>query len=244
MKDGVRGDGWLIIGACHGERVHAAERSRCTELDEDIFAGTLSRHEILKISLEEAEAIANEVDAFVEALRLATDPVTRTAPLIARKNAARLRAEQIIRPVYGRIRLDRTLPIEDKVDIGVRLTAHRSRITTPHSAPRLSVVGAPWEFHKLRASELGETGNPHSKPRGAAQWQLFRGIADGPTDQLEYFISSSRKTLTIRLNPNQNGKVATYRARWVTARGLTGPWGPAISVPILTGGAVGVRAAG
>ena len=42
----------------------------------------------------------------------------------------------------------------------------------------------------------------------------------------KYYGTFTRNPIGVALDPEDRGKVATYFGRWVTAKGLVGPWSP------------------
>lgn len=64
-----------------------------------------------------------------------------------------------------------------------------------------------------------------AKPAGAVALQLFRRWDGGPETYVGTF---TRNPMLLECGPRDDLKVATYRARWITRRGLVGPWSAAV----------------
>jgi hypothetical protein len=100
-----------------------------------------------------------------------------------------------------------------------------------------------YEINYLTAT--GVTGR--AKPAGATQLQVFRAIGDAPAMSIEqavYFRSVSRSPMRVEYTAADNGKTATYFARWMTRKGEAGPWSAPLSVRVASAAPnVGLRAA-
>jgi len=204
---------------------------------------------VYPVSPGEISAVGQVVERFAAALGTAREPTTRTTVAVTLKDAARQAAEDTCRPIYARIRLDKSVDDADKIAIGVRpMKASYGRLPAPDTAPLLSQGALTWSAYEIAyRTQHGVTGR--AKPVGAAQLQVFRAVGETPArsvEQATYFRSVSRSPMRVEYTSADNGKVATYFARWVTRRGEVGPWSAPLSVQAVSSGVAlpdGFRAA-
>lgn len=211
------------------------------------FAGKIvERPAVYKVAPQEAAGVSAAVEGFAEALRVCNVPETRTSLAILRKDDLRAEAERMCRPIYLRIKVDPTIGGEDKFSAGVRLPmSPRSRIGAPNSAPLLKLVA------NLGFAHVITYGNPEhlgtAKPRGAIGIQVFRtlssrgagrmgapatsgdSLSDDSTGAPDYVGTFTRNPIRIPCFQRDDLKLATYVARWITRRGLVGPWSAPVS---------------
>jgi len=212
------------------------------------------RPSVYKVSTAEADAVREGVDAFDAALQKASGPDTRTSLAVLRKDEARLAAELACRGIYLRVKFDPTIPDADKFVLGVRLVnASRSRIAPPDSPPELQAIANLTHAHVLRYANPGHLGQ--AKPTCAVGIQIFRqlvvpGFGSSPVRQkeepspLEYAGTFTRNPISIPYTAKDDLKLAIYVARWITRRGLVGPWSRPVSVRVASAVPnVGMRAA-
>lgn len=182
---------------------------------------------VYKVSPDEVQAVSAAVDAFAEAFRLATAPPTRTKSAVNGKDVARAGAEQTCRPIYARIKADPTIADADKLTAGIRPTnPARSRIGPPDSAPSIHVSQITANSHILNYGQTDIVSG--RKPPGAVALQLFRALGDSfdvDAADARYLGTFTRNPIEIRLDQSEDLKVACYVARWISRRGLPGPWG-------------------
>jgi hypothetical protein len=74
-----------------------------------------------------------------------------------------------------------------------------------------------------------------AKPFGASELQLFRAVGTTPAtdpNAAQFYGKFTKNPMAINFNPADNGKQATYFARWASRRGEVGPWSNPISMAI------------
>jgi hypothetical protein len=192
------------------------------------FAGGISASPATyQLAVADATTISN-------ALMIASDPATRTPGAIATKVDLRKTAEAICRQYAMIIKLNNGISDEAKIGIGVRpVNPNRSPVTVPESSPLLNVLGATPGSHTVRYGDA-ITDKP-AKPFGASQLQLFVTIAAEATtdeDTAQYYGSFTKNPVAVGFAPDDDGKVATYFARWISRRGEVGPWSLPVSMRI------------
>ena len=75
-----------------------------------------------------------------------------------------------------------------------------------------------------------------SKPLGAIGLQLFVAVAAGSVNDpavAPFRAFVTRQPYAVGFEPADNGKIATYFARWQNGKGETGPWSNPISFTIV-----------
>jgi hypothetical protein len=167
--------------------------------------------------------------------RFANNPATYT-PVTAALFAADLSAAKATAaPQAQQIRQNLGIDDADKIAAGVRpLNNSRIPIPVPVSIPILNVLFAAPGTHTL---EFADSATPASKtkPFGAIHLQLFVNIGVAAVmDPLlaDYLLSATRNPVFAGFLAGDNGKIATYFARWVTRKGGTGDWSAPVAMTI------------
>lgn len=190
--------------------------------------GLAQRPTVYKVSAGEVAAVTSAVDAFAAALRLATQPSTRTGPAIVAKDAARAAAENACRPIYLRIKIDPGIPNDQKVALGVRpVNPARPRIGRPSSWPVLQMRQITGHSHVLTYHDSELSAARLAKPAGATGIQLFRHLGDRGAalpSEADYLGTFTRAPIVVDYDVAQDLQLATYFARWINRKGQTGPW--------------------
>jgi hypothetical protein len=189
----------------------------------------------------DATAVAAVTTTWSAAYLAATNPVTRTAVTIADKDAARLAAEGLVRPLAVSVSLNGGVTNMDKTAIGVTV-----RVTTPTpvppptTQPALSLSGA---VHNLTTLRYYDTSTPDAKakPPGVRGIQIFQGIGTVPAidpSQCQFLNDWTKSPNYVNYDGTQVGKIATFFGRWFTQSGPSGqkqfgPWSAPLSVAIV-----------
>lgn len=119
----------------------------------------------------------------------------------------------------------------DKIAAGIRpVNISRTPVPTPTTIPILAVLFAGPGTHTL---EFADSDTPASKqkPFGAIGMQLFVAIEVAATMDFglaKYLLQAPQNPVFAAFDVLDNGKVATYFARWITRKGLEG----SISAPV------------
>jgi hypothetical protein len=198
-------------------------------------AGIQANSALYMLTGPDSAAITAAVNAFDTALATATNPATRTAVTIAVKDDARTAATQICRQFAALIRVNAGISDPDKIAIGVRpINPSREPIECPQTSPLLNIIAATPGKQTLRYADSMTPDSP-AKPFGASELQLFRAIGAAPaTDPgaASFYGKFTRNPVAVNFNAADNGKQATYFARWASRRGEVGPWSAPISLAI------------
>jgi hypothetical protein len=206
----------------------------------DFARGLVERGELYKVTPQEAADVSEAAQRFALALARATNPQTRTAGAVAEKDDLRRAAELACRPVYARIKADPSIDAAAKVDLGMRPPrGPRSRLGEPTEAPLLKLVANLGHTHVITYENPGHLGT--AKPSSAVGIQVFRTLSPSGAGQSSlpaardvpgapgYVGTFTRNPIRIPCSHHDDLKYATYVARWITRRGLVGPWSDAVS---------------
>jgi uncharacterized small protein (DUF1192 family) len=183
------------------------------------------------LTAAQAASIQGVVDVFVAKLAIAGNELTRTKATVADKDDARSVAETMIRQYAIDIKNNEGIPDGEKLAIGVRpINPNREPIAAPTSQPLLNVLGNLPGVQSLRFAD-SNTPDSRAKPFGATELQLYVGIGETealPLADCQFYGKITRNPVEVAFTEADDGKIATYYARWATAKGEVGPW----SVPV------------
>jgi len=201
-----------------------------------MFANGISANSgLYMLTNTDAAAISAAVSAFETAYFAANDKSTRTEAAVSLKNQTRNSAEQICRQYAMTIKINAGISDQAKIDIGVRPENNsREPINVPQTSPLINVLGNTPGTQTLRYSD-STTPDSAAKPFGAIQLQLFVAIEDVPTvnaDDAAYYGAFTKNPIPVVFAEADDGKVASYFARWVGRRGDHGPWSQPVSMRI------------
>jgi hypothetical protein len=190
---------------------------------------------VYELSPGEAATIAQAVDAFAAAYAVALDPATGTKVTRQIKDEARNSAEDLCRRFARIIKSNNGVSDAAKIAIGVRpINNGRSKIHVPRSSPLLTIIGATPKCHTLCYTDTN-TPSSRAKPFGAIQLQLFVALGDASIrnpDLARYRGGFTRNPIGVSFESSEEGKIATYFARWVSRRGDVGPWSLPVSMRV------------
>lgn len=176
----------------------------------------------------DATAIAAEQAIWAAAYALAINPATRTPVNVSAKNAARINLLAINRPYAVTVSKNAGVTSSNKIALGVNPnTSVPSPITTPTTAPTIALVSAPPLQHIMRYRDSTASPSVKAKPYGVVQIQIYGMASPTPiTSQalLPFLFATTKSPLTITWGSGSIGQQAYYAARWVTRKGLVGPW--------------------
>lgn len=210
--------------------------------DEDFLAFATNFSTIWDPTTFQSEApgtgnITGAANAFQNALSIATDPATRTTATIATKDARRKSLENLllaaIRVAVAAFRRG-SATSADLLLLNIRVPKTvPTPIAAPVYAPLLGVQGARPGFAELRVTHVvdGQAVNTRSFPYGCTGVEISRSTGTSWTSL------GIRRRVNLLMDTSDlvNGTIASYRVRYVTARGLAGPWSDSIMVPVVNG---------
>jgi hypothetical protein len=200
------------------------------------FAGKITlAPAVYQLTAGDAATIQAAVDEYEAAFDDANDPATRTPVTVALKDSTRNSAVQLARQYAGLIKPNAGISDASKIAAGVPpVNNSRSPINVPTSSPLLNIVVTTPGSQTIRYAD-SNTPDKGAKPFGAAQIQLFVAIgtdAIEDADQAEFYGAFTKNPVGVAFTPGDDGKVATYFARWASRRGETGPWSLPVSMRI------------
>ena len=198
-------------------------------------AGIVASPSTYMISAPEAAAIQAAVDQFAAAYADAVDPAQRTPVVVSLKDETRNAAEQLVRQYATLIKYNAGIANPDKIAIGVRpVNPNRDPVECPQTSPVLNVVAATQGTHTIRFAD-SLTPENRGKPFGASEIQLYVAIDDEPVmdwNQARFIGKFTKNPMAVSFVPADNGRQATYFAKWASRRGETGPWSSPVTMAI------------
>jgi len=164
------------------------------------------------------------------------NPSTFTSVTVAAKNSAKIAMTVLARTYASQIRLNPGVLNADKTALGLNLPNNSpSPIPAPGTFPVLTIVAIAQGLMQLRYAD-NLTPSSRKKPDGALQMELWRGIDPAPivTPAACTLVALVTKQpyVSVFTDPADAGDKATFFARWVTRRGLAGPWSAPVSATI------------
>lgn len=184
----------------------------------------------------DATAITAAFTAWHAAYLLAVNPATRTPPAVADKDVQKATALTVWRGYAQVIQNNAGVTNFDKAAAGLTVRATgRTPIPAPATIPVLGFLNATPLQHTLNFKDAA-TPTTKAKPFGAINMQIFRFVGTVPptgVDQYAQYGFATKSPFVIDFNSPDVGKTAYYIARWVTRRGLVGPWSVDISATVL-----------
>jgi len=204
-----------------------AEDSLFRTWAENFAAGISAAPALYMLTAANATSIQGVVDDFVAALTTSSNEATRTKATIIAKDDARAIAETLCRQYAMLIKDNVGITDSDKVNIGVRpINPNREPIECPQTSPLLAILGNTPGSQTLRYADTN-TPDSRAKPFGASELQLFRAIATeepAPLASAQFYGKFTKNPIAVQFAEADDGKIATYYARWASVRGEVGPW--------------------
>lgn len=185
----------------------------------------------------DATTIQTSADDFATAYGISTAPATRTPVTVEATITARNTLVQIVRG-YARIILANAgVADSDKLALGLRLRdTVNTPIPVPLTNPVIEILGATPGQITCRYHDSAQSALIKSKPFGAIQMQLFItfGTVAPVTPSAAPFYGVVTKAPFIINCPNGSaGQTAYIYGRWVTQKGLVGPYSPLAQAAIM-----------
>jgi hypothetical protein len=180
----------------------------------------------------DATAIAAQNTALAADYALITSPATKTAQTVSAFNTQKINALAICRPYAQAISLNAGVSSSSKIAVGVNpRTSTPVPITAPTTNPILTAQSASTAGIICRYRDSVASPSVKSKPYGAIGTLIFaKASATAITDPtlLNYEGTQTKSPFTLSM-PATAGMTIYIAARWVTKKGLVGPWSPIIS---------------
>lgn len=187
-----------------------------------------------QVSGPDAANITAAVNAFEAAYNAAQEPSGHNPVTTIIKDEARRVAEELCRQFALLIKYNAGITSADKVEAGIRpVNTNRQPIQVPATSPLLNIVGATPGSQTVKFSDAM---NPEARgrPFGAETIQIFVAIgeAEGTVEGARFLGAYKRNPIGVAFTEVEDGKIATYYARWAGGNGDTGPWSNPVSMRI------------
>jgi hypothetical protein len=184
----------------------------------------------------DATAIAAAVLAWHNAYLLVTSPTTKTASTVSDKNTQKVTVLAIVRPYAQQISNNACVTSANKIALGLNpKTSTPVPITAPTTNPVLTVQSAPNLAVIIRYRDSVASPSVKSKPYGVVGVQIYCSQSATPiTDPtlLAYNQTATKSPLQITYLSGDVGKQSYIAARYITKKGLFGPWSPIINFTV------------
>lgn len=191
----------------------------------------------LNLTPTEVSEITDALNLALDAYALSSVAETRTAATIADTNAKLNFAIAVARK-YAQ-QFNNSPNTTDEMRAALQITIRddgKTPIVAPLSYPVITVKAATPLNHtlKFQDSEAILT-KSKAKPFGAVAMELRQhngATAPASPEVAAYVGLITRSPFAIEQDPADVGQTAHYYGRWITARGLTGPWSALASMTI------------
>ncbi len=161
-----------------------------------------------------------------------TNPATKSKTTVLAYNNAKQAFLASVRPLAVLISRNPGVASSDKTNIGVNLPNNTpTPIPAPSTSPIISFTGATPGQHTYTFADQN-TPAKRIKPQGVLQLQTVVAIGTAPaTDPTTVppGPAVTKSPFPVTFASGDAGKIATIWGRWVTRKGLTGPWSSAVS---------------
>jgi hypothetical protein len=202
---------------------------------QSFYAGLQANPGTYQVSSADLATIQSVVEAFAEAWAVCTHLPTRSPISVANKSVQRAAAEQVCRQYASLIKYNAGISDIDKMAIGIRpVNPHRTSPTIPETSPLLAVIANTPGAQTLRYSD-SMTPDSRGKPPGALQIQVFVAVQEQATTletDGKFYGAFTKNPIGVIFDAADDGKMATYFARWSNRSGQTGPWSLPVSMRI------------
>lgn len=179
------------------------------------------------LAASDATAISAANATFQTAYTIATTDVSRTSVTIAAKDLARNQCKDLMRLYSDIIQANQGITQDQKTALGLTIRkTTQTPVPAPTTSPILTIIGAtPGQLTARYADQ--NTPSARKKPSGVTQILFFAAtsatVVTDPTT-LPLKAIETKNPVPLNFDSSDNGKTAYVAARWMTRRGLFGPW--------------------
>ncbi len=181
----------------------------------------------------DAVAVAAVVSNWATAYAAAIAPATRTPVTVSAKDDAKLAALATVRPYAQNISLNPGVLSSDKIAIGVNpRTSTPAQITNPTTYANISITAALSLMHIVYYRDQLASPTVKAKPYGVIGVQIYAKTSATPIVDpaaLPWKLTTPKAPVQVDWDSADAGKVAYYTARYITRKGLLGPFSPIVS---------------
>jgi len=189
----------------------------------------------------DAAVISNHATSYEAVYLPSKQPTTRTPALVQQKDAVKASAMASCRVYAMLIKNNAGVTDDDKVALGLHVNdTTPTPIPAPTTAPLLAIQAAFSGEHIIRYADES-TPTSRAKPAGATLIEIYQNVSPGPDPVIASATSVGlfgKQPIHVSQDQANTGLTATYFGRWVTARGLVGPWSLPVAMTIAFGGPV------
>lgn len=185
----------------------------------------------------DATAITASYTTWHAAYILLTSPATKTAPNVANKDVQKAAALIVFRG-YAQI-IQSNLGVSNTAKSAAGLTVKatgRTPIPAPGTAPILGFIGATPGVATLKYADTS-TPTTKAKPFGALQLELWTFVGTTPpvggAAGCSFVGLFTKSPFSVNFSGGQAGMTCYAYGRWVTRRGLVGPWSAVLSFGVI-----------
>lgn len=176
----------------------------------------------------DASAVAAAQVLYAADYATATTDSTRTKVTVAAKDTSRGQLVILLRSYAAIIQSNLGVSQSDKTDLGLTIRdLHPSRISAPTSAPTLAVLAAQANNLTMTYHDPNQSAHVKAKPAGATALELYAAssatVVSDPTT-LPFRGLITKTPFVLPTLSADAGKTIYYAGRWVTRRGLVGPF--------------------
>lgn len=187
------------------------------------------------LSTSDATAITAAFTSWHAAYLAATNPTTRNKTTVVDKNVQKANVLAVVRSYAALIRPNHAVSDALKTGLGLHIAdTSPTPVPPPSSYPVLTINSAGNGVQQLHAADQF-TPTKRARPVGTTGLLLFRAVdttpAGGPSDA-PFLSLVTRAAYQSTFDSADNGKIATYFARWTNSKGEVGPWSPGVSMTI------------
>ena len=190
------------------------------------------------LAAADATAIGVQYAAWYAAWQLAINPATRTKPSVAAKDATKAASMALFRLYAQQVRRNAGVSNALKANLGLTIAdLTPTPIPAPATSPILEVVAATPLQHTIRYADQN-TPALRAKPQGVLFLEIHAAtsatVISNP-DLLPIIKNATKQPVAIDWTSGDVGKTAYYAGRWITRRGLVGPWSNIVSFTVANG---------
>jgi len=198
-------------------------------------SGVSANWAALQLAESDSILIADAVQEFADALVVSTTPGSRTQETVNIKDTKRNSVEELCRQYAIDITYNSGIDDSLKIAIGVRpVNNSREAVHCPQTVPLLNIVASTPGSQTVTFADALDP-NKRARPIGAIGLQLYRYIGDEATEDEDLctFVGMfTRSPIAVEYNSADDGRMATFVAKWVGTRGDTSPFSLPISMRI------------
>jgi hypothetical protein len=187
------------------------------------------------LGADDAVAIAAICATWSASLAIVHEPTTKTKPSVAAKDAAKKACLDLVRVYAQNIRRNAGVSNELKAALGLTLVdATPTPVPAPETCPLLEIVGATPLQLTMRFHDQN-TPLSRAKPAGCkflAIHAVTSATVINDPDTIPLLKLATKVRIALDFQTSDANKTAYICARYVTGRGLVGPWSSILTYTI------------